>query len=93
MTKKGNTKSARQPNEKYAKTTETSQEKDKDGDKDRTKQRQKQRQRQDKSETRRDKTKTKENQRQHEGVKGEGGDATQLTVYRRCQVAMFEQEL
>ena len=66
--------------------TETSQEKDKDGDKDRTKQRQKQRQRQDKSETRRNKTKTKENQRQHEGVKGEGGDATQLTVYRPLEV-------
>ena len=70
--------------------TETSQEKDKDGDRDRTKQRQKQRQRQDKSETRRDKTKTEENQMKHDGVKGEGGDAAQLTVYRRLEVVMLE---
>ena len=35
------------------------------------------RQRQDKHKTR---------QRQNEGAKGEGGDAAQLTVYRRCQV-------
>ena len=66
--------------------TETSQDKDKDGDNDKTRQRQKQRQRQDKSETRRDKTKTRENQRQHQGLKVQGGDASQLTVYRLLEV-------
>ena len=66
--------------------TETSQDKDNDGVRDKTKQRHKQRQRQDKAETRRDKTKTKESQRHHKSFKGEGGDATQLTVYRRLEV-------
>ena len=36
--------------------------------------------------TTRDETKTKANHRQHEGVKGEGGDATQLTIYHPLEV-------
>ena len=39
------------------------------------------------------KTKTRQRQRQHKGVKGEGGDAAQLTVYRRCQVEVTKTKI
>ena len=58
-------------------------EQDKHNDKDKTR----------KGKTRRkNKTKTKASQRQHEGFEGEGGDAAQLTVYRRLWVTIYSSQ-